>query len=165
VNISARSLLDPGFPAHVQELLEAHDVAPSMLCLELTETAVMTDHDLALVVLRALNSMGVSLSIDDFGTGYSSMSYLKTLPVKELKIDGSFVMGMANDPDCAVIVRSTIDLGHDLGMTVVAEGVQDSATRNELAAMGCDLVQGYAICRPVPARELELWIEAPSAMA
>ena len=159
VNISARSLLDPRFPAHVQELLDAHDVAPYLLCLELTETTVMTDHDLALIVLRALDSMGVSLSIDDFGTGYSSMAYLKTLPVKELKIDRSFVMGMANDPDSAVIVRSTIDLGHDLGMTVVAEGVEDSITRMDLAHMGCDLVQGYEICRPVSARELELWIE------
>src|SRR3984885_2299614 len=114
VNISARSLLDPRFPAHVQELLDAHDVAPYLLCLELTETAVMTDYDLALVVLEALDTMGVSLSIDDFGTGYSSMSYLKTLPVKELKIDRSFVIGMANDPDSAVIVRSAVDLGHNL---------------------------------------------------
>jgi predicted signal transduction protein with EAL and GGDEF domain len=103
--------------------------------------------------------MNVSLSIDDFGTGYSSMSYLKTLPVKELKIDRSFVMGMANDPDSAVIVRSAVDLGHNLGMTVVAEGVEDDIARGELADMGCDLVQGYQICRPIPARELELWIE------
>jgi EAL domain-containing protein (putative c-di-GMP-specific phosphodiesterase class I) len=159
VNISARSLLDPRFPAHVQELLDAHGVAPCLLSLELTETAVMTDHDLALSVLQALDSMGVSLSIDDFGTGYSSMSYLKTLPVKELKIDHSFVMGMANDPDSAVIVRSAVDLGHNLGMTVVAEGVQDSSTRSNLTDMGCDLVQGYQICRPIPAKEFELWIE------
>ena len=158
VNISARSLLDPRFPAQVRELLDAHDVAPYMLCLELTETAVMTDYDLALVVLQALDTMGVSLSIDDFGTGYSSISYLKSLPVKELKIDRSFVMGMANDPDSAVIVRSTIDLAHDLGMTVVAEGVEDRIARNALAAMGCDLVQGYGICRPVPAGELEQWM-------
>ncbi len=159
VNISARSLLDPRFPAHVQDLLDAHGVAPHLLSLELTETAVMTDHDLALTVLQALDSMGVSLSIDDFGTGYSSMSYLKTLPVKELKIDRSFVMGMANDPENAVIVRSAVDLGHNLGMTVVAEGVQDSITRSDLTDMGCDLVQGYQICRPIPAKELELWIE------
>jgi diguanylate cyclase len=159
VNISARSLLDPGFPAHVQELLNANGVAPHLLSLELTETAVMTDHSLALTVLQALDSMGVSLSIDDFGTGYSSMSYLKTLPVKELKIDRSFVVGMANDPDSAVIVRSAVDLGHNLGMTVVAEGVQDSITRSDLTDMGCDLVQGYEVCRPMPARELELWIE------
>ena len=118
----------------------------------------MTDRDLALTVLQALDSMGVSLSIDDFGTGYSSMSYLKTLPVKELKIDRSFVMGMANDPDSAVIVRSAVDLGHNLGMTVVAEGVQDGFAQRKLADMGCDLVQGYEICRPVPAKELELWI-------
>jgi hypothetical protein len=103
--------------------------------------------------------MAVSLSIDDFGTGYSSMSYLKTLPVKELKIDRSFVMGMADDPDSAVIVRSAVDLGHNLGMTVVAEGVQDGFARRELADMGCDLVQGYQICRPVPASELELWMQ------
>jgi diguanylate cyclase (GGDEF)-like protein len=160
VNISARSLLDPRFPAHVQELLDAHGVAPHLLSLELTETAVMADHDLALTVLKALDSMGVSLSIDDFGTGYSSMSYLKTLPVKELKIDRSFVMGMADDPDNVVIVRSAVDLGHNLGMTVVAEGVQDRITRSELTDMGCDLVQGYQICRPIPAAELELWIEA-----
>jgi diguanylate cyclase len=160
VNISARSLLDPRFPAHVRELLDTHGVAPHLLSLELTETAVMADRDLALTVLEALDSMGVLVSIDDFGTGYSSMSYLKTLPVKELKIDRSFVMGMADDPDSAVIVRSAVDLGHNLGMTVVAEGVQDAAARSDLADMGCDLVQGYEICRPVPARELELWIEA-----
>jgi diguanylate cyclase (GGDEF)-like protein len=162
VNISARSLLDPAFPAQVQELLDAHGVPPQLLSLELTETAVMTDRDLALTILQALDAMNVSLSIDDFGTGYSSMSYLKTLPVKELKIDRSFVMGMANDPDSAVIVRSAVDLGHNLGMTVVAEGVEDGMARSELAGMGCDLVQGYQICRPVPARELELWIETHS---
>jgi diguanylate cyclase (GGDEF)-like protein len=162
VNVSARSLLDPTFPAQVQELLGACGVPAHLLSLELTETAVMTDRELALTVLQALDSMNVSLSIDDFGTGYSSMSYLKTLPVKELKIDRSFVMGMANDPDSAVIVRSAVDLGHNLGMTVVAEGVEDGTAQSELAGMGCDLVQGYQICRPVPARELELWIEAHS---
>jgi diguanylate cyclase len=159
VNISARSLLDPRFPAHVQDLLDAHGVAPCLLGLELTETAVMADHDLALTVLKSLDSMGVSLSIDDFGTGYSSMSYLKTLPVKELKIDRTFVMGMANDPDSAIIVRSAVDLGHNLGMTVVAEGVEDSATRSDLNDMGCDLVQGYQICKPIPAKEFEQWTE------
>ena len=159
VNISARSLLHAAFPAQVRELLYAHGVPPHLLTLELTETAVMTDRDLALTVLQALDSMAVSLSIDDFGTGYSSMSYLKTLPVKELKIDRSFVMGMADDPDSAVIVRSAVNLGHNLGMTVVAEGVQDGMTQRKLADMGCDLVQGYHICRPLPARELELWTE------
>jgi diguanylate cyclase (GGDEF)-like protein len=159
VNISARSLLDTTFPAQVRELLDAHGVPPHLLSLELTETTVMTDRDLALTILQALDSMAVSLSIDDFGTGYSSMSYLKTLPVKELKIDRSFVISMANDPDCAVIVRSAVDLGHNLGMTVVAEGVQDGTAQSELADMGCDLVQGYQICRPLPAKEFELWIE------
>jgi diguanylate cyclase (GGDEF)-like protein len=159
VNISARSLLHSVFPAQVRELLYAQGVPPHLLTLELTETAVMTDRDLALTVLQALDAMAVSLSIDDFGTGYSSMSYLKTLPVKELKIDRSFVMGMADDPDSAVIVRSAVDLGHNLGMTVVAEGVQDGMAQRKLSDMGCDLVQGYHICRPLPARELELWIE------
>jgi diguanylate cyclase (GGDEF)-like protein len=165
VNISARSLLDPRFPAHVQELLDTHGVAPSLLGLELTETAVMADHDLALTVLKSLDSMGVALSIDDFGTGYSSMSYLKTMPVKELKIDRTFVIGMASDPDSAVIVRSAVDLGHNLGMTVVAEGVEDSTTRSDLVDMGCDLVQGYQICRPVPAKDLERWIETYLAIS
>jgi diguanylate cyclase (GGDEF)-like protein len=159
VNISTRSLLDPRFPAHIKELLDAHGVAPHLLSLELTETAVMTNRDLALTVLQALDAMGVWLSIDDFGTGYSSMSYLKTLPVRELKIDRSFIMAMADDPGSAVIVRSAVDLGHNLGMTVVAEGVQDAMARSDLADMGCDLVQGYEICRPIPARELELWME------
>ena len=102
-------------------------MAPRLLSLELTETAVMADRGLALTVLQALDTMGVALSIDDFGTGYSSMSYLKALPVRELKIDRSFVIGMTDDPDCAVIVRSAVELGHNLGMSVVAEGVEDSA--------------------------------------
>jgi predicted signal transduction protein with EAL and GGDEF domain len=114
VNISARSLLDPRFPAHVQELLDAHGVAPYLLSLELTETAVMADHDLALAVLKALDSMGVSLSIDDFGTGYSSMSYLKTLPVKELKIDRSFVMGMADQQQAAIRLQLQEEGGRGL---------------------------------------------------
>ena len=162
VNISARSLLDATFPAQVRELLDAHGVPAHLLTLELTETAVMTDRDLALIVLQVLDSMAVSLSIDDFGTGYSSMSYLKTLPVKELKIDRSFVMGMAKDPGSAAIVRSVVNLGHNLGMTVVAEGVEDGTTRSELAGMGCDLLQGYQICEPVPAGEIELWVETHS---
>jgi EAL domain-containing protein (putative c-di-GMP-specific phosphodiesterase class I) len=157
VNISARSLLDQTFPAQVQKLLDSHGVAPRLLSLELTETTIMTDPDLALTVLQALDAMGVLLSIDDFGIGYSSMSYLKALPVKELKIDSSFVMGMAADSDNTVIVRSAVELGHNLGMRVVAEGVEDSIAKSALVEMGCDLLQGFYICRPVPAAEFDVW--------
>ncbi len=164
VNISVRSLLDATFPAQVQTLLDTYGVDPHLLDLELTETAIMTDRGLALSVLQALDDMGVALSIDDFGTGYSSMSYLKSLPVRELKIDRSFVMGMNSDPDSAVIVRSTIELGHNLGMTVVAEGVEDTTAQQALTALGCDLLQGYHICRPTSAAGLDSWLEAHNAL-
>jgi EAL domain-containing protein (putative c-di-GMP-specific phosphodiesterase class I) len=102
--------------------------------------------------------MGVALSIDDFGTGYSSMSYLKSLPVRELKIDRSFVIGMATDESDVVLAQSAVDLGHNLGLHVVAEGVEDATTQQALSEMGCDLVQGYHIFRPVPANDLDGWL-------
>ena len=110
-------------------------------------------------MLARLRSMGVSISIDDFGTGYSSLAYLKRLPVDELKIDKSFVSNMASDRSDAAIVRSTIGLAHDLGLTVVAEGVEDQATWDLLTEAGCDLTQGYFVSRPVPAAELGAWLE------
>ena len=158
VNISARSLFDEDFPAEVACQLAAVGVPAAMLSLELTESAIMTDPVRALGVLRSLDDMGVSLSIDDFGTGYSSMSYLKNLPVRELKIDRSFVMGMASDDSDVVLVQSAVDLGHNLGLHVVAEGVEDASTQVALAAMGCDLVQGYHVRRPVEAAELAVWL-------
>src|SRR5437762_7000921 len=115
----------------------------------------MVDPQGALATLSRLNAMGVTLSIDDFGTGYSSLASLKRLPVDEIKIDRSFVQRMATDEDDAVIVRSTVDLAHNLGLRVVAEGVEDAVTLRRLAALGCDYVQGYHLGRPMPAADLD----------
>jgi diguanylate cyclase (GGDEF)-like protein len=158
VNVSARSLLDLSFPDQVRRLLDAYDVPAGLLTIELTESAFMRDHARALTVLDALNTMGICLSIDDFGTGYSSMAYLKALPVRELKIDRSFVRGMANNESDTVLVRSAVELGHNLGLHVVAEGVEDVGTLQSLSSMGCDLVQGYFVQRPASARDLEPWL-------
>jgi diguanylate cyclase (GGDEF)-like protein len=159
VNVSTRSLLDREFPDHVAERLAAWQVPAASLVLEVTESAVMADPALALEVLSRLHALGVGLALDDFGTGYSSMAYLKALPVDELKVDRSFVGQMATSSSDAVIVRSTIDLGHNLGLHVVAEGVENQATWEELAALGCDTAQGYHLGRPMPAAELERWLQ------
>jgi EAL domain-containing protein (putative c-di-GMP-specific phosphodiesterase class I) len=158
VNISARSLHDLNFPAQVRHQLDTIGVPGELLSLELTESAVMTDPVRALIVLQALDAMGIGLSIDDFGTGYSSMSYLKKLPVRELKIDRSFVKGLRTEHSDHVLVQSAVDLGHNLGLHVVAEGVEDAATQDALSTMGCDLIQGYHVSRPVIASELEPWL-------
>jgi diguanylate cyclase len=165
VNISARSLHDLEFPAQVQQQLDTIGVPAELLTLELTESAIMTDAGRALTVLEALDAMGVSLSIDDFGTGYSSMAYLRKLPVRELKIDRSFVHGLSSEHSDLVLVQSAVDLGHNLGLHVVAEGVEDAATQDALLAMGCDLMQGYHIGRPVPATELDQWLTERLARA
>jgi diguanylate cyclase (GGDEF)-like protein len=159
VNVSTRSLLDREFPDHVAECLAAWQVPAASLVLEVTESAVMADPALALEILSRLHALGVGLALDDFGTGYSSMAYLKALPVDELKVDRSFVGQMATSNSDAVIVRSTIDLGHNLGLHVVAEGVENQATWEELAALGCDTAQGYHLGRPMPAAELERWLQ------
>ena len=158
VNLSARCLLELGFPGQVQELLHEHGVPAALLRLELTESTIMVDPARALTILTALDALGVSLSIDDFGTGYSSMSYLKRLPVDELKIDRSFVQDMLASDDGAVLVRSSIELGHNLGMSVVAEGVEDAETLAALAALDCDVVQGYHLARPMPADAVVGWL-------
>jgi diguanylate cyclase (GGDEF)-like protein len=155
VNVSTRCLLDPTFPDQVAGQLADREVPPQLLVLEITESAVMADPARALQVLRGLHALGVAIAIDDFGTGYSSMAYLKELPVDELKIDRSFVNQMAASPRDAVIVRSTIDLGHNLGLRVVAEGVETRQDWEALTALGCDLAQGYYLGRPMPAAELE----------
>ena len=167
VNVSARSLHDLAFPARVRNQLETMGVPAAQLILELTEGAIMTDPQRALAALGELNAMGICLSIDDFGTGYSSMSYLKDLPVRELKIDRSFVMGMNRDEGDLVLVQSAVDLGHNLGLHVVAEGVEDAATQAALTAMGCDLLQGFYIGRPASAINLDAWlrVHAPAAHA
>jgi EAL domain-containing protein (putative c-di-GMP-specific phosphodiesterase class I) len=141
-------------------LLNDTALAPERLVLEITESSIMTDPARALEILNRLHALGVQLAIDDFGTGYSSMAYLKSLPVQELKVDRSFVQHLRDSQSDAVIVRSTVDLGHNLGLRVVAEGVEDEATLAELASLGCDSVQGYYLAKPMPAAELVAWLAA-----
>jgi diguanylate cyclase (GGDEF)-like protein len=159
VNVSMRSLLDRQFPAEVSRRLRESGTPPERLELEITENSLMADPAMATAVLDELTSLGVELAIDDFGTGYSSLAYLSQLRVSELKIDRSFVMGMRTNRDDALIVRSTIDLGHNLGLRLVAEGVEDPVTLDLLRQQGCDGAQGYHLSRPVPAEQI------PSAAA
>jgi diguanylate cyclase len=159
VNLSTRNLVDVNFPAQVAELLERWKVSPALLELEITESAMLSDPSRTKLVLEALSEMGIRLSIDDFGTGYSSLSYLKRLPVNEIKVDRSFVMNMANDEDDATIVRSTIELGRNLGLDVVAEGVESEQVWSRLRALGCTAAQGYYLSRPIPAADLQAWLE------
>lgn len=158
VNISARDLMSRDLPQLVNDLLHNHRVPPELVCLEITESSFMEDPEHALATLRALHGLGVRLAIDDFGTGFSSLAYLKRLPVDELKIDRAFVMGMADDRDDRMIVRSTIELAHNLGLKVVAEGVETDACLDELRALGCDLAQGYLISGPLRRSKLEAWL-------
>jgi diguanylate cyclase (GGDEF)-like protein/PAS domain S-box-containing protein len=157
VNLSARNLHDEHFAAAVAGLLAAHDVPAHLLELEVTESAITIDPIRARQMLRQLSALGVQISIDDFGAGYTSLGQLTTLPVSELKIDRSFVMMMTEDPGNAMIVQSVIDLGHNLGLTLVAEGVETEQSLTALAALGCDVAQGYHICRPIPAAAFDLW--------
>jgi diguanylate cyclase (GGDEF)-like protein len=158
VNLSTRSLLDDGFPGEFQAALDRWRIPAHMVELEITESAIMTDPKKARVLLTELADIGVKLAIDDFGTGYSSLAYLKDLPVDELKIDKSFVRSMHHDPNNAIIVRSVVDLGHNLGLRIVAEGVEDGETWSQLARLGCDEAQGYFLAKPMPAGELIAWL-------
>jgi diguanylate cyclase (GGDEF)-like protein/PAS domain S-box-containing protein len=158
VNLSVRNLLDAEFPDQVAELLAKWRVDPSLLELEITESTVLSDPVRTKRVLDKLSAMGIALSIDDFGTGYSSLSYLSQLPVNEIKIDRTFVMNMADSDNDAVIVRSTIDLARNLGLHVVAEGVETEQAWDQLSELGCTLAQGYYLSRPVPAPELTEWL-------
>jgi diguanylate cyclase (GGDEF)-like protein len=163
VNLSPRSLLDPSLVTQVRQALERWQVPPQRLVLEVTEGAVMTDPDAAIALLRELEQLGVRLSIDDFGTGYSSLSYLKQLPVHEVKIDRSFVIGLAASAEDHAIVRSIINLGTNLGLDIVAEGVEDQATYDALASMGCTRIQGWHVARPMPIDEATGWLARRSA--
>jgi EAL domain-containing protein (putative c-di-GMP-specific phosphodiesterase class I) len=162
VNLSVHNLHDSGLPDTINRLIGTGGAHPVQLRLEITETAIMPGSARALEVLNRLSAQGVRISIDDFGTGYSSLTYLKRLPVDEVKIDKSFVSAMALDNDDAVIVRSTIDLAHNIGLRVVAEGVEDKATFDLLAAMRCDSVQGFYISRPLEAGDLVAWLRQSS---
>lgn len=159
VNIFSRSLLDPEFPEILTGLLASYDFPGGSLIMEITETAIMINPERSLNILHRINNMGVKFSVDDFGTGYSSLAYLKQLPVSELKIDKSFVMDMLNNESDAIIVNATIQLGHNLGLQVVAEGVEDQKTYDALKEMGCDLLQGFFISKPVPAVEITSWVQ------
>jgi diguanylate cyclase (GGDEF)-like protein len=160
VNLSARSLLDSELVGDIARALSESGVSPSKLVLEITETSVMSDAEYAMRVLNRLSSMGLTIAIDDFGTGYSSLSYLKRLPVNEVKVDKSFVLNMQDDENDAVIVRSIIDLGRNLGLRIVAEGVETASAWDALRAMGCDIAQGYFVSQPLPADQLTVWLES-----
>ena len=157
INLSTRDLLDPDFPERLDEILLKHQVPPQAFCLEITESAIMDDPQRAESTLNRLSDRGFKLSIDDFGTGYSSLAYLKRLPVDELKIDKSFVMGMEKDDDDAKIVHSTIDLAHNMGLSVVAEGVENAAIWGMLKALSCDEAQGYYMSKPIPLADFITW--------
>jgi diguanylate cyclase (GGDEF)-like protein len=163
VNLSVRNLQDLDLPDKISARLEAWGVAPQWLELEITESAIMSDPARAQKVLSRLDEMGVRLSIDDFGTGYSSLAYLKRLPVDEVKIDRSFISDMLRDESSATIVKSTIDLGHNLGIKVVAEGVENTECWKLLRAQGCDSAQGYFISRPMTGENLVAWLAQWSA--
>lgn len=157
LNLSSRDLLDPELPAKFDALLIRHRVPAEVFCLEITERAIMDDPQRARATLNRLSAMGFRLSIDDFGTGCSSLAFLKRLPLDELKIDKSFVVGMETDLDDATIVRSTIDLAHNLGLSVVAEGVENAKVWDLLRELRCDQAQGYHMGRPMPASEFRKW--------
>ena len=157
INLSTRDLMDPDFAVKVDALLARHNAPRQGFCLEITESAIMDDPQRAEITLNQLSSSGYKLSIDDFGTGYSSLAYLKRLPVNELKIDKSFVMGMEHSESDAQIVRSTIDLAHNLGLTVVAEGVENAVVYHLLANLHCDEGQGYYMSKPLPCTEFNAW--------
>ena len=157
LNVSVRSLLDRRFPEEVQRLLEGHGVDGHALTLELTESSLMVDPELAKWTMRQLAELGVSVAIDDFGTGYSSLAYLTDLPIGELKIDKSFVRAMSSDSRNAIVVRSTIELAHNLGLRTVAEGIEDAFTFERLRALGCELAQGFHMSKPLPASGLLNW--------
>lgn len=165
VNLSARSLYDSKLVRDVADLLALHAVAPESLILEITESAVMDDADRARDLLEDLAAIGVRLSVDDFGTGYSSLAYLARLPVSEVKVDRAFVSRMTSDTKDAAIVRSVIDLGHNLNMRVVAEGVEDRTCWDALAGFGADIAQGFLLSRPLPADAFESWLAEHDADA
>lgn len=159
VNLSARSLQDPELPGIIFALLQEYRLSPGTLGLEITETAILTDPKQAQRFIARLQAVGVRFSIDDFGTGYSSLANLKRLPVNEIKVDRTFVSGLLDNNGDAAIVRSVVDMAHNFGLSVVAEGVEDQSTYDRLLDLGCDVAQGYHMCPPLAISDLEHWIE------
>ena len=163
VNLSMQNLIDLRLPNDLARLLTSWRLPPGSLELEITESTIMADHRRATAILTRLSKMGVALSIDDFGTGYSSLAYLQNLPVDFIKIDKSFCMSMTEDAGNATIVQSTIDLGHNLGLKVVAEGVETEEVYKTLAELGCDYAQGFFLSRPMAPDKATVWLEAMTA--
>ena len=149
VNVSPRTLRDPDFPDRVERALASSGIDPAWLTIEITEHVLATDASRSISAMSSLRRLGCKIAIDDFGTGYSSLAYLKQLPVDELKIDRTFVAALGQDPQDEIIVRATIDLGHQFGLMVTAEGVEDEVALRMLAAMGADSVQGFYLSRPI----------------
>ena len=165
VNVSTHDLFDARLPDRVRAYLDSHDVDPSKLTLEITESSLFVDAPRTRATIDGLYAVGLRMAIDDFGTGYSSLSYLRRLPVHELKIDQSFVARMLLDPQDEVIVRSTVDLGHNLGLAVVAEGVESLDVLDRLRSIGCDVAQGYVISQPLLADQLVGWLQGATTQA
>ena len=165
INISARDLMDAELPVRFASVLEQHECKAQWIALEITESAIFDDPGHAIENLQLLHSLGCRLSIDDFGTGYSSLAYLRRLPLNEIKIDKSFVQRMVRDASDAVIVRSTIELAHNMGLDVVAEGVEDETTLERLRALGCDMVQGFYLSKPLSAVDVPVWMRSSRAKA
>ena len=159
VNLSAQGLMDMELPDTVAGLLAANEVPADLLILEITESTIMMDKDRALRILTRLADMGIRLSIDDFGTGYSSLAYLSKMPVKQLKIDKSFVLDMDTNKSNSVIVHATIELGHNLGLEVVGEGVESAEVLKILGQLNCDSVQGYHLLRPMAGPAFDEWMQ------
>jgi EAL domain-containing protein (putative c-di-GMP-specific phosphodiesterase class I) len=161
INLSTRDLVDVKLVEEVAGCLERNNVPARLLELEITESVLMADPRRAGTILAKLKEIGVSTGIDDFGTGYSSLGYLRDLPLTSLKIDRSFVRSMQADRPDEVIVRSTIDLAHNLGLAVVGEGIEDPRTWNRLKELGCDYGQGFLLSRPLSPDALREWLRSP----
>ena len=160
VNLSVHQLRMRALPETIGDLLTQHQLTPSDLELEITESAAMQNPQVTTEILGRLRAMGIELSIDDFGTGYSSLSYLKLLPIHRLKLDRTFVRDIEHDPNDAAICSATIAMAHSLSLSVVAEGVETLAQRDFLGTLGCDILQGYLFSRPLPAAELEAFLRS-----
>jgi EAL domain-containing protein (putative c-di-GMP-specific phosphodiesterase class I) len=158
VNVSAHTVLDPTFVTEVAAILTSINISPDLLTLELTEGVVVDDPELAVVRMGELRALGVKISVDDFGTGYSSLTYLKGLPVDEVKIDKGFVDGIAHDAGDRAVVRAVVDIAHTLGLRVVAEGVEQEEQHTLLSQLGVDEIQGYLHARPMAGLDMAQWL-------
>jgi EAL domain-containing protein (putative c-di-GMP-specific phosphodiesterase class I) len=165
VNVSTRDLQDSNFCQRVKERVRSYGIAPKKLRLEIVESGLMQDAHTSIEVLHRLRDAGVELSIDDFGTGYSSLAYLQQLPVSELKIDRSFVTDIDSKPGSLQLTKTMIEMGHGMGLLVTAEGIETAAERDTLAALGCDVMQGYFGSRPLFGEKLQAWLDGPSSAA